>query len=107
MSLIRTVVELVEAKENACLDDIWQECAGKTRPQVLKALANALQLGLIEKVGLAPKVPGSKAARQAIYAVTGAQYHFTDRVPRPDRPLPPRGLYGHIGKVSSVFELGA
>lgn len=105
MSLIRIVVERIKEHESACLEEIWQECGGKTKAQVLKALANALQLGLIEKVGLAPKVPGRRAGRQAIYAVTGADHNFIDR-PQRERPPPPRGMLGHLGKVSSVFDLG-
>lgn len=103
MSLIRDVVGVVDDLGEACLEQVVPYFKDKTRAQVLKALANAADLRLIERVGLAPHIPGRRAGRQAIYAVTGRQAQDTHR----QRPLPPRGKYGHIGKVSSVFDLGA
>lgn len=88
--LLQQAVAMVAERGRATADDILADCDGKSRDQVIKALQNAVQLKLIERVGV---VRGRGAGRMAVYAVKGG--------------LPPRGKYGHIGKVSSIFAMGA
>lgn len=50
MSLIQTVAALVEEAGTAHADQLLPDCPGYTRQQVISALQNAAQLGLIHCV---------------------------------------------------------
>lgn len=97
MTHIETAVDLVQQFGQACVEDILPECEGMTRAQAMKALDNAVHRGLLKSVGLSDKL-GTNGRRMTLYSPTGKVM--------PSRPLPPRGEYGHIGKVSSVFAMG-
>lgn len=88
MSLIYTVVGLIEQAGRATRDDLLPHCPGFTAEQVSRALGNAKQDGLIHQVGTV----GTR--RMAIW----------EHGPAPQKP---QAFKRHGRPVSCVWELGA
>jgi hypothetical protein len=100
MSLMQQVVDIVRARGQTDVDEIQIE--GFSREQVMKAMSNAVQRGLVRSVGVRGR-PGRSAGRMPdTYA---AMEPPPEKQPS-ERELPPRGKLGHMGRVSSVFALG-
>lgn len=89
MSLIQEVAEAVRELGRATADDIHIE--GKTRRQIMKALANAVRSNLIRVVKPTTLAKGNVRELSVYEAVK--------------QELGPRGNFG-IPKVASVWDLG-
>lgn len=111
MSLMHHVTRLVYEKGPVTVDDIAHLCPDHTRDQVLQALQNARQLRLIRRVALGKRglEGGGRGSRPSTFGpIEGEQPPAGGllRAPVREAHLKPRGKFG-IGRVSSVFDLGA
>lgn len=95
MSLIQTVVAIIEEDGPASVDELVPQIQGKTRKQIMAALHNARHLGLLQVVTRPPRSgkPGSGSfpAQYGLPSPTG-------EIVRPELRRRP---------VNSVWELGA
>jgi hypothetical protein len=96
MTLTNTVIAVLKARGKASADDLLPHCPGLTRAQVMKALDNASYRKRIKRVGWTGNALRSLGIFVACESAEAEVYIE-----------PPRGEYGHIGRVSSVFDLGA
>lgn len=105
MSLVRIVTELVELHGKTTADQLVRDpyCEGYTRAQIVTALRNAAHFGHIHCVG---RVVSSRAAnaRAGVYEPGPAPAKNEDSAPV--RAGPPRGELGHLGRITSVFQMG-
>ena len=92
MSLTQTVADMVSERGAATVDDLLPELAeeGYTREQVIKALQNAKHRGLLENRRGKGLGPGSMPSTYT-----------------PKRTPKQRAAAPSIGRVASVWELGA
>jgi hypothetical protein len=102
MKLVQAVTAEIGKRSVACYLDLLPLFPHKTRTQVQDAIWNAKAAGLIAAL---PKTrSGHKGNTPTFYR---ALAEVNAGAPVEDEALPPRGEYASIGRVNSVWELGA
>lgn len=106
----QTVIAHVRTLGRASRVELEPLCPEMDRLQLAKALAKAAEAGFLRKIKGARRAGGGKLV--PVYEATDKQLkrRLAVRVAGQgeramDRPLPPRGQYGHMGRLSSVFDL--
>jgi hypothetical protein len=102
MKLVQAVTAEIGKRSRACYLDLLPLFPHKTRTQVQDAIWNAKAAGLIAAL---PKTrSGHKGNTPTFYR---ALPEVNEEARIEDEPLPPRGDLAHIGRVNSVWALGA
>ena len=109
MSLLHTLAQIAE-QQGPCDAEQFAALSGVSLKRAQKAIQNAVQRGLLVPAGLSKRGADRTARSLTLYARTDKQPEppkRAQRKPKPQAPSDTRGTLGHLGRVSSVFDLGA